>query len=77
MFRARAEFLLNINPYAFTLQVADKISHELAHTRADLERALAGRGDIPACRRRVAWLEGRIERVMGKQRLSVSFFLKF
>ncbi|XP_064618168.1 LOW QUALITY PROTEIN: uncharacterized protein LOC135482224 [Liolophura sinensis] len=69
--QAKVEELRKQSEYeVLKLQVASKISHELAHTRADLERALAGRGDIPACRKRVAWLEGRMERVMGKQRLS-------
>ncbi len=55
------------------LQIVHKINTELAYARLDLQKALKGGGDVNRARKRVGWLEDRMENLLGKKRVRVSF----
>ena len=50
------------------LQIVHKINSELAYARTELQKALKHGGDINNARKRVNWLEDRMERVLGKKK---------
>ncbi len=62
-----------MNKIICQLQIVHKINTELAYARLDLQKALKGGGDVNRARKRVGWLEDRMENLLGKKRVRVSF----
>ena len=50
----------------------EKICTELAYARVALKKALGSGGDVTAARKRIGWLDERLERLLGKKRKRVS-----
>ena len=53
-------------------QICHKINQELVFARNDLQHSLKVGGDVTTARKRVGWLEDRMERLLGKKRQRVS-----
>ncbi|CAH1794759.1 unnamed protein product [Owenia fusiformis] len=50
------------------LQIANKLNVELAYARVDLDKTLKHGGDINGARKRIHWLEDRMEKILGRQK---------
>jgi hypothetical protein len=55
----------------FFFQIVDKINRELAYARVTLQNALKTNGDITTARKRVNYLEDRMENLLGRKRQRV------
>ena len=50
----------------------NKLNVELVYARDELQRALKTRGEVNRARKRVGWLEDRMESLLGRRRMRVS-----
>ena len=50
----------------------NKLNVELVYARDELQRALKTGGEVNRARKRVAWLEDRMESLLGRRRMRVS-----
>ena len=57
--------------HLFYFQICHKINQELVYARNDLQHSLKVGGDVTTARKRVSWLEDRMERLLGKKRQRV------
>ena len=50
----------------------NKLNVELVYARDELQRALKTGGEVNRARKRVGWLEDRMESLLGRRRMRVS-----
>ena len=53
-------------------QIVNKVHTELTFARFEMEKCLKHGGDVAAARKRVSYLEDRMEGILGKRKLRVS-----
>ena len=61
----------------FPIQIVNKLNVELVYARDELQRALKSEGDVNRARKRVGWLEDRMENLLGRRRMRVSVGTSF
>lgn len=70
--------LLLFVPYTVCcLQIVHKMNNELVYARLDLQKALNDGGNVSDARKRVGWLEDRVENLLGKRKQRVGCYINY